>query len=89
MTAPLARATRALGFTPRTIDDAARTVELVASTGAGVERADIAGPFTEVLSLQPGAVDLSRLDGMPLLEPREIPPFQPQRWKSRWDGIVV
>jgi hypothetical protein len=28
-------------------------------------------------------------DGSPLLEPREIPPFQPQRWKSRWDGIVV
>jgi hypothetical protein len=28
-------------------------------------------------------------DGEPLLEPLAIPPFQPTRWVSRWDGIVV
>jgi len=28
-------------------------------------------------------------DGMPLLEPLPIPPFTPQRWISRWEGIVV
>lgn len=28
-------------------------------------------------------------EGNELLVPREIPFFRPQRWKSRWDGIVV
>lgn len=28
-------------------------------------------------------------DGGPLLEPLAIPEFSPQRWVSRWDGIVV
>ncbi len=28
-------------------------------------------------------------DGMPLLTPRPIPPFQPTAWHSRWEGIVV
>lgn len=28
-------------------------------------------------------------DGAPLLEPKQIPPFQPTRWVSRWEGIVV
>ena len=28
-------------------------------------------------------------DGTPLLEPKAIPPFTPQKWLGRWDGIVV
>ena len=55
-------------FTPATIDEANRTVELIASTGAGVVRADFEGPFVERLEVSPTAVDLSRLDGMPLLD---------------------
>ena len=27
--------------------------------------------------------------GEPVLEPLEIPPFEPQRWISRWEGVVV
>ena len=55
-------------FTPATIDEANRTVELIASTGAGVVRADFDGPFIERLEVTQAAVDLSRLDGMPLLD---------------------
>jgi HK97 family phage prohead protease len=55
-------------FTPSTIDEATRTVDLLASTGAGVVRADYEGPFTERLDVSPKAVDLTRLDGMPLLD---------------------
>ncbi|MCA1298506.1 prohead protease/major capsid protein fusion protein [Stappia indica] len=65
MTAPtLMRA----GFTPATVDDKARTVELVASTGAGVPRHDMRGTFLEVLEVSEGAVDLTRLEGLPLLD---------------------
>ena len=28
-------------------------------------------------------------DGAPLLEPKPIPPFEPTKWVSRWEGIVV
>lgn len=56
------------GFTPASIDEDARTVELIASTGAGVERMDLDGPFTERLAITPEAVDLSRAEGMPLLD---------------------
>jgi hypothetical protein len=28
-------------------------------------------------------------DGCPLLEPKAIPDFRPERWVSRWEGIVV
>ncbi len=28
-------------------------------------------------------------DGRPLLTPKPIPAFTPQRWLARWDGIVV
>jgi hypothetical protein len=28
-------------------------------------------------------------DGQPLLSPLRIPPFQPTKWISRWQGIVV
>jgi phage head maturation protease len=55
-------------FTPSSLDEEARTVELIASTGAGVVRADFDGPFVERLDVSPAAVDLSRLDGMPLLD---------------------
>jgi HK97 family phage prohead protease len=57
----------AMSFAPASADDATRTVELVASTGAGVPRMDIDGPFLEVLQVSTTAVDLSRADGMPLL----------------------
>lgn len=57
----------AMSFSPASIDDDARTVELVASTGAGVIRSDFDGPFTEVLEISTAAIDLTRLDGMPLL----------------------
>lgn len=55
-------------FRPRSVDEAARTVELVASTGAAVPRMDMAGPFSEVLTVSPSAVDLSRIATMPLLD---------------------
>lgn len=55
-------------FRPATVNETARTVELIASTGAGVVRQDLAGPFIEVLDMSPGAVDLHRLEGMPLLD---------------------
>jgi HK97 family phage prohead protease len=54
--------------TPVSVDDKARTVELIASTGAGVVRADFDGPFIETLEVTAAAVDLTRLDGMPLLD---------------------
>lgn len=28
-------------------------------------------------------------DGAPVLEPRDVPEFTPERWKARWDGVVV
>ncbi|MBO9422327.1 Mu-like prophage major head subunit gpT family protein [Labrenzia sp. R4_2] len=56
------------GFTPTSIVEKDRTVEMVASTGSAVERVDIGGgPFLEVLEISEQAIDLSRLDGMPLL----------------------
>jgi hypothetical protein len=55
---------------PETVDVEARTVELVWSTGAMVRRRDYwtGKPYDEVLSLEAGHVDLSRLNsGAPLL----------------------
>lgn len=55
---------------PETVDTEARTVELVWSTGAMVRRRDTwtGKPYDEVLSLEAGHVDLSRLNGgAPLL----------------------
>jgi HK97 family phage prohead protease len=60
--------TRALDFRPASADDEARTVELVAATGEGVRREDFEGPFVERLSVTAQAVDLSRVEGMPLLD---------------------
>jgi phage major head subunit gpT-like protein len=59
--------TRQATFTPSTFDASKRTVEVVWSTGAPVLRYDWDGPFTEVLSLAPEAVDLSELRGAPVL----------------------
>lgn len=58
---------RALDAQPRTLDAEQRTVEVIFSTGAGVVRRDWEGQFLEVLSLEPAAVDLSRAEGMPVL----------------------
>ena len=55
-------------FTPQSVDDDARTAELIAATGAGVDRADFDGPFREVLEVSERAVDLSHIEGMPLLD---------------------
>ena len=55
---------------PESINEAARTVELVWSTGAAVRRRDpwTGRAYDEVLSLEPGHVDLARLNGgAPLL----------------------
>lgn len=56
------------GFRPASADEKARTVELIASTGAGVRRRDMEGEFLEVLEVSERAVDLSRAEGMPLLD---------------------
>ncbi|MBF0342015.1 MAG: peptidase U37, partial [Magnetococcales bacterium] len=60
---------RAASFVPGSANAETRTVELVWSTGAAVRRRDWKNePFDEVLSLDPGHVDLSRLNtGAPLL----------------------
>jgi lambda family phage portal protein len=55
-------------FRPASIDEENRTAELVASTGAGVTRVDLEGPFLEVLDVRPSSIDLSRGEGMPLLD---------------------
>ena len=56
---------------PETVQDNARTIELVWSTGAAVRRRDFwtGKPYEEVLSLEPAHVDLARLNsGAPLLD---------------------
>ena len=62
--------TRAATFVPATFNRDAGTVELVWSTGARVERRDFwtGKRYNEELSLEPGHVDLTRLNaGAPLL----------------------
>jgi phage head maturation protease/phage major head subunit gpT-like protein len=55
-------------FAPSSYNDEQRTVEVVWSTGADVRRRDWDGEFTEQLSMDAGAVDLSRLAaGAPVL----------------------
>jgi HK97 family phage prohead protease len=50
------------------VNDKTRTLELIWSTGASVLRSAWNGTFNEVLSMEPGHVDLSRLqNGAPLL----------------------
>nr|WP_321307548.1 prohead protease/major capsid protein fusion protein [uncultured Sphaerochaeta sp.] len=53
---------------PQTANAEARTVDLVASTESWVERIDLKGRYLERLEITAGAVDLSRLQGMPLLD---------------------
>ena len=60
--------TRRATLAPATADPDARTVEVVWSTGAPVRRRDMAGQYIERLSLDPQAVDLSRLEGASVLD---------------------
>jgi len=63
--------TRQAAFQPATLNETDRTVELVWSTGASVRRIDpwSGKTYYEELSLEPGAVDLTRLNnGAPLLD---------------------
>ncbi len=60
--------TRRATIAPSTADPEARTVEVIWSTGAPVRRRDMAGPYIERLSLDPQAVDLSRLEGASVLD---------------------
>lgn len=60
--------TRRATLAPATADPEARTVEVVWSTGAPVRRRDMAGQYVERLSLDPQAVDLSRLEGASVLD---------------------
>jgi hypothetical protein len=58
---------RRASLEPTTIDETARTVDVVWSTGAAVRRRDGAGLFEERLSLDPAHVDLTRFVGAPVL----------------------
>ncbi len=60
--------TRRATLEPATADEAARTVEVIWSTGAGVRRRDAVGVYEERLSLDPAHVDLTRLVGAPVLD---------------------
>ncbi|MFN2289499.1 MAG: HK97 family phage prohead protease, partial [Chromatocurvus sp.] len=60
--------TRRADLAPTSADRAARTVEVIWSTGAPVRRRDMAGQYIERLSLAPEAVDLSRLEGASVLD---------------------
>uniref|UniRef100_UPI0040476A23 prohead protease/major capsid protein fusion protein n=1 Tax=Yoonia sp. TaxID=2212373 RepID=UPI0040476A23 len=60
--------TRRATLAPATVDAEARTVEVIWSTGAPVQRRDMAGQYIERLSLAPEAVDLSRLRGASVLD---------------------
>ena len=62
------RLTRKAGLAPASADREDRTVEVIWSTGAAVRRRDIIGEFIERLSLEPDAVDLSRLIGASVLD---------------------
>ncbi|GAA0599175.1 prohead protease/major capsid protein fusion protein [Caenispirillum bisanense] len=59
---------RAAAVTPQTVNEDDRTVQVVWSTGAAVQRADFDGPFSEVLSLDPKHVNLERLIGASVLD---------------------
>jgi len=62
------RLTRRADLAPASADRDARTVEVIWTTGAPVHRRDMAGQYTERLSLAPEAVDLSRLQGASVLD---------------------
>ena len=55
-------------FTPATYDAEERTVELIWSTGAPVQRRGLSGPFIEELDMSPSSIRMDRLNsGAPLL----------------------
>jgi phage head maturation protease len=60
--------TRRATLRPQTVNVEERNVEVVWSTGAPVRRRDMAGQYIERLSLDPQAVDLSRLEGASVLD---------------------
>ncbi len=60
--------TRRADVKPATINESARTVEVIFSTGAEVRRMDLDGPYLERLSMDPAAVNLERLVGAVMLE---------------------
>jgi len=60
--------TRRASFAPRSVNVDARTVDVIWSTGAPVKRRDLDGNYIERLSLDPKAVDLSRLIGASVLD---------------------
>jgi len=60
--------TRAATFEPSTFNNDKRSVQVVFTTGADVQRNDFEGPYIERLSMEPTAVDLSQLIGGPLLD---------------------
>jgi HK97 family phage prohead protease len=59
--------TRAI-IAPRSINERERTVDVIATTGAGVTRHDLDGPFLERLEISPRALNAERMDGMPFLD---------------------
>lgn len=59
---------RAATIDAPSFNEASRTVRVTFSTGAAVQRRDAQGPYAEVLSLADGHVDLSRMDGAPVLD---------------------
>jgi phage major head subunit gpT-like protein/phage head maturation protease len=57
---PLDFQTRA-AFAPQSLNRDARTVDVILSSGAAVQRHDFEGPYFERLEISPKAIDLSRL----------------------------
>lgn len=57
---PLDCQTRA-AFAPKSLNREARTVDVILSSGAAVQRHDFDGPYSERLEINPKAIDLSRL----------------------------
>ncbi len=60
--------TRAASFEPTTFDAKTNSVQVVFSTGAEVARNDFEGPYLERLDMNASAVDLSELQGGPVLD---------------------
>lgn len=59
---------RGADLAPSTVNAEARTVEVIAATGARVRRQDARGEFFEILSMEPGAFDPQALVGAPVLD---------------------
>jgi len=60
--------TRFADTRPSTFDAESRTVEVVAATESPVQRRDMRGSFQEVLRVSDDAVDLTRMEGAPVLD---------------------